>query len=396
MPIKIMVVDDEPDMESLIRQRFRREIKENLYEFTFAQNGVEALKQMEENQLIECILTDINMPMMDGLTLLSRVGELSRETLRSVVISAYGDIENIRTAMNRGAYDFLTKPIDASDLVITITKTIKDIEARKEAIAVRDEMMKQKSALASAQRILEACQRDLKKTFSMKKNFEIAVKMRSAENVGGDFYDAFPIDETRIGIVIGDVTGKGLPAALSMVTALTTVRAFASSILHPGECLQKVNDILFRDKLGDDHGRDIFVTIFYGVLNVHTGEFNYCSAGHNLPYNVSAGGAVSMLERTGGTVIGMLEGMTYKDKSIQLQAGDRLFLYTDGVTEAMDRALEMYSEERIEKALADFHDKKETEFLHAIWDDIHAFTDGAAQSDDITMMLLRYDGNERN
>lgn len=390
-----MVVDDEPDMESLIRQRFRREIKENLYEFTFAQNGVEALKQMEENQLIECILTDINMPMMDGLTLLSRVGELSRETLRSVVISAYGDIENIRTAMNRGAYDFLTKPIDASDLVITITKTIKDIEARKEAIVVRDEMMKQKSALASAQRILEACQRDLKKTFPMKRNFEIAVKMRSAENVGGDFYDAFPIDETCIGIVIGDVTGKGLPAALSMVTALTTVRAFASSILHPGECLQKVNDILFRDKLGDDHGRDIFVTIFYGVLNVHTGEFNYCSAGHNLPYNVSASGAVSMLERTGGTVIGMLEGMTYKDKSIQLQAGDRLFLYTDGVTEAMDRALDMYSEERIEKALADFHDKKETEFLHAIWDDIHAFTGGAAQSDDITMMLLRYDGNGR-
>ena len=123
MAARMMVVDDEPDLESLIRQKFRREIRENEYEFLFAQNGVEALAKLADNPDLSVILTDINMPEMDGLTLLERLADLRKPILKAVVISAYADIENIRTAMNRGAFDFLTKPIDFADLEKTIQRS---------------------------------------------------------------------------------------------------------------------------------------------------------------------------------------------------------------------------------------------------------------------------------
>ncbi len=127
---KIMVVDDEPDLEILIKQRFRKKIRENLYDFVFAANGREALEKLAENPDIDLILSDINMPEMDGLTLLSHVNEKS-SLLKSVIISAYGDMENIRVAMNRGAFDFITKPVDFKDLEITIERTMVHIDHLK-------------------------------------------------------------------------------------------------------------------------------------------------------------------------------------------------------------------------------------------------------------------------
>ena len=136
--IKILVADDEADLELLIKQKFRKQIKEQLYEFVFAGNGVQALKMVEDNTDIDMVLSDINMPEMDGLTLLSRLSE-TKPLLKTVIISAYGDMENIRTAMNRGAFDFLCKPIDFVDLDLTMDKTLKHIRQIKETImAIRD------------------------------------------------------------------------------------------------------------------------------------------------------------------------------------------------------------------------------------------------------------------
>jgi class 3 adenylate cyclase len=124
--MKILAVDDEPDMEALISQRFRKQIRENKFEFVFARNGNEALEKLAEHQEISLVLTDINMPGMDGLTLLSKIKELQKP-IQSLVISAYGDLRNIRTAMNQGAYDFLIKPIDFQDFEITLNKTIENV-----------------------------------------------------------------------------------------------------------------------------------------------------------------------------------------------------------------------------------------------------------------------------
>src|SRR3569623_968043 len=120
---KILVVDDEADLEALVKQKFRRKIRENVYEYVFAQNGEEALQKVSEHPDLDIVLSDINMPVMDGLTLLSRLPE-ANPILRAVVVSAYGDMQNIRTAMNRGAFDFVCKPVDFDDLDLTMEKTI--------------------------------------------------------------------------------------------------------------------------------------------------------------------------------------------------------------------------------------------------------------------------------
>lgn len=130
---KILVVDDEADLETLIRQKFRQKIREQQYEFVFAINGVKALEQLEQHHDVDVVLSDINMPEMDGLTLLTRLNE-QNNLLKSVIVSAYGDMENIRTAMNRGAFDFITKPVNFEDLEMTMQKTLKHVQQMKETM----------------------------------------------------------------------------------------------------------------------------------------------------------------------------------------------------------------------------------------------------------------------
>ena len=130
---KILVVDDEPDLEVLIKQKFRKQIRQKEYEFYFAENGKEALTRLLEQPDVDIVLSDINMPEMDGLTLLSRLSE-SSPLIKSVIVSAYGDMENIRTAMNRGAFDFITKPINFEDLTLTMEKTLKHAKHIKETL----------------------------------------------------------------------------------------------------------------------------------------------------------------------------------------------------------------------------------------------------------------------
>jgi len=130
---KILVVDDESDLEILIKQKFRKKIRDNSYEFVFATNGRHALEQLQEHPDVDIVLSDINMPEMDGLTLLSRLSE-KHSILKSVIVSAYGDMENIRTAMNRGAFDFVTKPVNFDDLELTIEKTIKYVNQIRETL----------------------------------------------------------------------------------------------------------------------------------------------------------------------------------------------------------------------------------------------------------------------
>ncbi|MBU2046558.1 MAG: response regulator, partial [Bacteroidetes bacterium] len=130
---KILVVDDEADLEMLVKQKFRKKIREGIYDFVFAQNGEEALERVKEHQDLDIILSDINMPIMDGLTLLSRLPE-ANPLLKAVVVSAYGDMQNIRIAMNRGAFDFVCKPVDFEDLELTMEKTILHVKQMQETI----------------------------------------------------------------------------------------------------------------------------------------------------------------------------------------------------------------------------------------------------------------------
>ena len=130
---KILVVDDEADLEILIKQKFRQKIREKKYIFVFAENGKTALEKIKESPDVDIVLSDINMPVMDGLTLLTKLNE-QNSLIKSVIVSAYGDMQNIRTAMNRGAFDFITKPVDFEDLELTMEKTIRQVNLMRETV----------------------------------------------------------------------------------------------------------------------------------------------------------------------------------------------------------------------------------------------------------------------
>jgi sigma-B regulation protein RsbU (phosphoserine phosphatase) len=387
MPHKILVVDDEPDLELLIKQKFRKEIKDDSFQFVFAHNGVQALERLEEHEDVSVVLSDINMPEMDGLTLLQKLNELNNPLLKSVIVSAYGDMENIRTAMNRGAFDFLTKPIDFNDLDLTVRKTVRHLEVIKSALKSRDELVAVQRDLTTAARIQQSLLPNVFPPFPKRNEFEIHAEMITAKNVGGDFYDFYFLDDDRLAFAIGDVSGKGIPAAIYMAVCRTLLKATAHQVAHPGEVLRRVNALLIPESEATT-----FVTIFYGILNTRTGEVQYSNGGHNSPVLVRSSGEVEQLPMTDGFLVGKIEHQDYDAKKIQLQKGDTLFLYTDGVTEAMDSNMNMFEEERLTSYLKKSNGLSTRELAKGSIAHLKAFAGNAPQSDDITVLILRYLG----
>ena len=179
-PYKILVVDDEPDLEPLLLQRMRRAVRAGHYQFVFAQNGVEALEKLNQDEDIDMVLSDINMPQMDGLTLLEQIPDVN-PNIRSVIISAYGDMKNIRTAMNRGAFDFVTKPLDFGDLRVTIDRTLNHVKEWRDALSSRDKLVALQNELDIAAQIQQSI---LPTEFPRGTDYQVFGYMRAARNVG--------------------------------------------------------------------------------------------------------------------------------------------------------------------------------------------------------------------
>jgi sigma-B regulation protein RsbU (phosphoserine phosphatase) len=387
MTVKILVVDDEPDMEMLVRQRFRKQVRDKIYAFVFAQNGAEAIKQIELDPETELVLTDINMPVMDGLTLLVQLLNLN-PNIQPVVVSAYGDMKNIRAAMNRGAFDFLTKPIDFDDFEITIKNALRQLRMLKEADQDRYELARVQRELSIAHLIQQSLLPHGFPPFAGSEALDVAATMQPARNVGGDFYDYFRLDAERLGVVIADVSGKGVPAAIFMAMTRTALKAVALRGEPPGECLKEVNAFLCRE----NHA-DMFVTVFYGILNFRTGEFLHSNGGHNPPCLLTSGGEPATLEtEMSGTVLGIFEGACYATCRTSLRAGDTLFLYTDGVTEAMDREGKMFGLPRLRAFLQGIDPHSAADLIQGVLTAVQEFIAGAAQSDDITALAVRFLG----
>jgi sigma-B regulation protein RsbU (phosphoserine phosphatase) len=387
MAEKIMVVDDEPDLESLIRQIFRRQIRNGEFEFVFAGNGLEALTKLLEHPDIGIILSDINMPEMDGLTLLAKVNELRKPSLKTVIVSAYGDMENIRTAMNRGAYDFVTKPVDFTDLETTIRKTINDLDMLRNMQKEHDQLIAIQQDLSVARNIQQSILPKVFPPFPNHTEFQIYASMNAAKEVGGDFYDFFLIDNDRLGFVMADVSGKGVPAAIFMAVSRTLLKATALRGNSPGDCLKHVNNLLCSESISS-----MFVTVFYGILNIATGEVTYANGGHNPPYHIHKNGTAEELPLTGGIALGYWEDFEYAVKSIKLEPGDSLFLFTDGVTEAFNSSEALYSDERLHGKLVSVFDKGAEDIARFIVNDVHEYSTGVDQSDDITVLSIQFMG----
>ena len=372
-------------MELLMRQYFRRKIRSGEYEFFFARNGIEALDVMCNNPDIEIILSDINMPDMDGLTLLAKVNEMRNPALHVIMVSAYGNMANIRQAMNNGAFDFAVKPIDMEDLSLTIEKAIAEIEYVRKSQQEHDQLESLKNDLAVARDLQQYI---LPQTFppfpEACDKIDIAASMKAAKNIGGDFYDFFRLDSDRIALVIADVCGKGIPAALFMAVSRTVIRSKGTVDASAAECMLESNKLLSAYSVDA-----MFVTVFYAIYDLNTGLLTYSNAGHTYPYLIKSDGSTEQIPSTRSPLLGLFAAAQYKEDSIQLNHGDMLFMYTDGVSEAMNPDREELGNERLTGILTGCKDRNCQEVIDMVNRGITDFVRDAEQSDDITMLVVK-------
>ena len=373
------MVDDEVDLEVLVRQRMRREIRSGKYAFLFAHDGVEALEILAKHDDIDLVLSDINMPRMDGLTLLEKIPGVDTD-LRAVVISAYGDMKNIRAAMNLGAFDFVTKPIDFDDLRTTVERGLQQLEMWREAEASRDQLLTLQNELDVANRMQQSI---LPKRFPKTEQYEIYGSMAPARNVGGDFYDVIRLEHGRLGVAIADVSDKGIPAALFMMSSRTVLKGAALSYGDPGRVVKLVND-----QLNDGNETQMFVTLFYAVYDPETGLVRYANGGHNPPLLVHRDGSSTALPLTGGVALGVVPNFDFGTDQVVLQPGEALVLYTDGVSEAENSDSEEYGMDRLQAVFSGSAPSSAREANDEIFASVRAFAGNRSQSDDITCLVL--------
>ena len=285
-------------------------------------------------------------------------------------------------------------------LVRVFQNMVRQVQAREEYLEsmVRARTRDLEESNAQLERAKERMESELKiahalqgailpKTLPDSPSFSGQALMTPAREMGGDFYDFFTLDDGRLSLVMADVSGKGVPAAFFMAIARTVMRAAAARHPNPGPCLEEVNDAIC-----EQNPQDLFVTLFYGILDPATGEFVYANAGHNPPFVVKRPGEVLALPMTGGMAVGVMPGLPYNEDAMTMAPGDTMFLYTDGITEAMNVEEEEFTEARLEAVLADGHALPVDAVLTNVTSAVVEFVAGAEQSDDITCIVLRYDG----
>jgi len=265
-----------------------------------------------------------------------------------------------------------------SDAFNTMIDNIKTITADKERIGAE---------LNVATQIQANMLPSIFPPFPDRKEVDIFASMLPAKEVGGDFYDFFLIDEFKLAVVIADVSGKGVPAALFMVIAKTLIKNNAQSGKSPKEVFETVNDMLC-----ENNNANMFVTAFMGYIDLQSGSFTYVNAGHDPALLKKAGGEFVSLDGKPSFVLAGFENVKYREEEVTLSPGDTLYLYTDGVTEAMDPKYQLYSKQRLLDALNKNRECGLKELLARVKHEIDVFANGAEQADDITMLALKITG----
>jgi phosphoserine phosphatase RsbU/P len=221
--------------------------------------------------------------------------------------------------------------------------------------------------------------------FPDRKEFELHAAMVPAKEVGGDFFDFFLLDPEHLGFVIGDVSGKGVPAALFMAVSRTLLRAFAQHRATPGDCLAYMNS-----NLTAQSDSAMFTTVFYGILDTRSGELQFANGGHNRPYVLAVDGQPRPLSEESGPIVGIMDGFSYDTYTGRLAPGETLVLYTDGVTEARDKNDAFFGDRRLEQLLAVHCGESAEQLVASLHAAVQEFAIGEPQADDITVLALRY------
>ena len=385
-PPLILVVDDTPENLEIVTRR----LESQSYAVALAADGEEALAQVASLRP-DLILLDVMMPKLDGYQVLERLKAEGRlHDIPVIMISALNEIESVVRCIELGAVDYLSKPFDPVLLKARVGASLEKKRLRDE---VRTHLARMEEELESARQLQMNMVPTVFPPPSKQRPIEIFAMMEPAREVGGDLYDFFDCDDGALCILIGDVSGKGVPAALFMARAKNLVRLITrlargadGAALGPAEIVGMVNRELCQDNAGM-----MFVTLFFGMLDPKTGHLRFTNAGHNPPYRLD-GKAVEAVTTGKGHPLGLRTTSTYETSGLTLAAGETLYLYTDGVTEAHNRTGELFAEQRLETVLRESAGDSTNIVVTAVGDAVQRFADGAAQSDDITAMALRWLG----
>ena len=269
----------------------------------------------------------------------------------------------------------------------SLSKKTRDYIAQITQITAEKERIGTELALAT--RIQADMLPNIFPAFPERPDFDVYATMDPAKEVGGDFYDFFLIDETHLGLVVADVSGKGVPAALFMMISKILVQNYAMTGRSPAEVLRAVNE-----QICSNNREEMFVTVWFGILDTATGTITAANAGHEYPALMQSGGRFELVKNRHGFVIGALNGVRYREYELSLTPGTKLFLYTDGVPEATNAANEMFGTERMLEALNREPGASPETLLRHVREAVDGFVLDAEQFDDLTMLCLEYRGNE--
>jgi sigma-B regulation protein RsbU (phosphoserine phosphatase) len=380
----ILAVDDAPENLDVVKG-----ILLDDYHIKVAVNGKVALK-IAESQSPDLILLDIMMPEIDGYEVcrLLKANPATRD-IPVIFLTAMGEAADEAQGFSIGAADYILKPVNPLLLKARV----------KTHLALKQSMDKLHSAYAVINNQKERMQRELNvgrdiqlsmvpdtfPAFPEHTEFDIHALLLPALEIGGDFYDYFFIDRDKLCVCVGDVSGKGVPAALFMAITKTLIKSTAGEDHSPASIITRVND-----EISQDNPSCMFITLFVGILHIKSGEFRYTNAGHPYPYLKRASGEVETLKHIHGPVVGAMDGMAYGENCVQLRKHDQLLIFTDGVTEAMDVDDQLYGEPRV---IEHFHSAP-AEGLDALvastLDSVESFAGEAPQADDITILALSF------
>ena len=385
MAEKILAVDDEIDILQLVEMT----LTSDGFEVITASNGIEALEQVKVH-MPDLILLDLMMPEMDGFEVIEHLKQTPEmRNIPVIMLTARAQTHERIEGLSAGADDYITKPFELEELKLRIesilahTRKTKYINPLVGALGdwFTEDGVEQfaehlRAASAIQQHLLPQSEPELA-------GFDISGLLESSMLISGDFYDFVPLEDDRLGIVIADVRGKGIPAALLMVMIRTSLRLVCREDMSPSSVLKRVNDLLVIDT-----APDFFVTMVYGIVDPNSMTFTYSNAGHCYPM-LLRGEKIEELQ-TGGMILGCFGFAEFETETIELESGNKILFYTDGLTEAEFEADgECYGEERLKRVFKENNNLPADELCRKIREDLSSFCGTGQQKDDITIVAIK-------
>jgi sigma-B regulation protein RsbU (phosphoserine phosphatase) len=381
---RILVVDDYDDNRYTLTRYLQRSGYRNV---ATANDGEEAIARLKADAF-DLLLLDVMMPKVDGYQVLSWLKDQPRlRDLPVIMVSALNEMGSVVRCIELGAIDYLLKPFNPVLLKARLGATLEKKQLRDQLNA---HLARLEGELEAARKLQIGMVPHIFPPPTAEWPIDLFAMMEPAHEVGGDLYDFFTMADGRLCFLVGDVSGKGMPAALFMARTKSLIRIATELMRSPDGGPPTPADIIGRvnRELSENNDDMMFVTLFFAMLDATTGEISFCNAGHNPPYRLK-GGQLAEIDEPRGIILGVRPEAVHATGRLTLAPGETIFLFTDGVTEANNRAAELFSESRLEIVLRRVSRRSSADVIEAVAAELRGFVGTAQPSDDITMLAVR-------